>query len=225
MILSMSFSLRGKPSRPALSSKARAVPTTITKGPCHHFGKLVLGSGAVRFFRHAWPNLRASIIEPPNTAIKTKTANQKTGMVPNSCHFVIGGTSELAVALPFGNRAAALIRVPPPSELVHKQRALFGRVLKVVSDTYMTAVIPAGATTGKVTVSSPGGSLTSNIAFRITKLDKCRGNRGTLGRLTMLADGRRRITPRCDPRPCVRYHKSRSLPKRERHKQEKVSRS
>jgi len=37
----------------------------------------------------------------------------------------------------------------------------------VVSDTYLTAVVPAGATTGSVTVSMPGGALTSNKIFRV----------------------------------------------------------
>jgi uncharacterized repeat protein (TIGR03803 family) len=37
----------------------------------------------------------------------------------------------------------------------------------VVSDTYLTAVVPAGATTGSVTVTTPGGKLTSNKIFRV----------------------------------------------------------
>ncbi len=40
---------------------------------------------------------------------------------------------------------------------------------KVVSDTYMTAVVPADATTGPVVVTTPGGKLTSNVSFRISK--------------------------------------------------------
>jgi uncharacterized repeat protein (TIGR03803 family) len=38
----------------------------------------------------------------------------------------------------------------------------------VITDTYMTAVVPSGATTGKVVVTTPGGALTSNVNFRIT---------------------------------------------------------
>jgi uncharacterized repeat protein (TIGR03803 family) len=38
---------------------------------------------------------------------------------------------------------------------------------KVVNDTYMTAVVPSGATTGPVVVTTPGGTLTSNVSFRI----------------------------------------------------------
>ncbi len=39
----------------------------------------------------------------------------------------------------------------------------------VDSDTSMTAVVPAGATTGPVVVTTPGGPLTSNVSFRISK--------------------------------------------------------
>jgi uncharacterized repeat protein (TIGR03803 family) len=40
---------------------------------------------------------------------------------------------------------------------------------KVVVDTYLTATVPTGATTGSVTVTTPGGTLTSNKIFRVTK--------------------------------------------------------
>jgi uncharacterized repeat protein (TIGR03803 family) len=39
----------------------------------------------------------------------------------------------------------------------------------VVSDTFLTAVVPSGATTGFVTVTTPSGTLQSNRAFRVTK--------------------------------------------------------
>jgi uncharacterized repeat protein (TIGR03803 family) len=38
----------------------------------------------------------------------------------------------------------------------------------VESDTYLTATVPAGATTGSITVAEPGGTLTSNKIFRVT---------------------------------------------------------
>jgi uncharacterized repeat protein (TIGR03803 family) len=37
----------------------------------------------------------------------------------------------------------------------------------VVSDTYMTATVPPGATTGYVKVATPSGTLTSNVPFRV----------------------------------------------------------
>ena len=39
----------------------------------------------------------------------------------------------------------------------------------VKSETYMTAVVPSGATTGPVVVTTPSGPLTSNVSFRISK--------------------------------------------------------
>ena len=37
----------------------------------------------------------------------------------------------------------------------------------VKSDTYLKATVPAGATTGPVTVTTPGGTLTSNVPYRV----------------------------------------------------------
>ena len=39
----------------------------------------------------------------------------------------------------------------------------------VVSDTYLTATVPEGATTGFVTVKTPDGKLTSNRKFVVTE--------------------------------------------------------
>lgn len=47
--------------------------------------------------------------------------------------------------------------------LFHGAQAPF----KVVSDTYLTATVPDGATTGFVTVATPGGNLKSNRKFRV----------------------------------------------------------
>lgn len=40
---------------------------------------------------------------------------------------------------------------------------------KVVSDTEITATVPSGATTGKVSVVTPSGTLNSNPQFVVTK--------------------------------------------------------
>jgi uncharacterized repeat protein (TIGR03803 family) len=41
-------------------------------------------------------------------------------------------------------------------------------IFNISSDTYLTATVPNGATTGPVTVVTPSGTLTSNKAFRVT---------------------------------------------------------
>jgi uncharacterized repeat protein (TIGR03803 family) len=40
-------------------------------------------------------------------------------------------------------------------------------IFSVKSDTYLTATVPPGATTGYVTVMTPSGTLTSNVPFRV----------------------------------------------------------
>jgi uncharacterized repeat protein (TIGR03803 family) len=40
---------------------------------------------------------------------------------------------------------------------------------KVVSDTYLTAVVPSGAITGRVMVVTPTGTLISNVNFRVAQ--------------------------------------------------------
>jgi hypothetical protein len=42
-----------------------------------------------------------------------------------------------------------------------------GAKFKVVSATEITATVPAGATTGPVQVVTPGGTLSSNVPFRV----------------------------------------------------------
>lgn len=43
---------------------------------------------------------------------------------------------------------------------------------KISSDTFLTATVPAGATTGIVTVAIPGGNLKSKVTFRVTPVIK-----------------------------------------------------
>jgi hypothetical protein len=41
-------------------------------------------------------------------------------------------------------------------------------IFTVVRDTFLTATVPSGATTGFVTVTTPSGTLTSNQKFRVS---------------------------------------------------------
>jgi len=58
----------------------------------------------------------------------------------------------------------------------------------VLKDTFLTAVVPAGATTVSVTVTTPGGVLTSNKTFRVTpqvlSFDPSSGPAGTVVTIT-----------------------------------------
>jgi hypothetical protein len=40
-------------------------------------------------------------------------------------------------------------------------------VFKVVSSSEITTTVPVGASTGKVEVATPGGTLSSNVSFRV----------------------------------------------------------
>ncbi len=58
---------------------------------------------------------------------------------------------------------------------------------KVVSDTYLTAMVPSKATTGSVTVTTPGGALVSNKIYRVTPAIKSFSpTSGTVGTAVMI---------------------------------------
>lgn len=58
---------------------------------------------------------------------------------------------------------------------------------KVASDTYLTAMVPSGATTGPVTVTTPGGALVSNKIYRVTPAIKSFSpTSGTVGTPVMI---------------------------------------
>jgi uncharacterized repeat protein (TIGR03803 family) len=94
-----------------------------------------------------------------------------------------GGTSTGGVVYSFKNGQGAFVRTLPTSGKVGKSIGVLGQgftgativafngtsaTFAVTSDTYLTATIPSGATTGFLTVTTPGGKLTSDKKFRVT---------------------------------------------------------
>jgi uncharacterized repeat protein (TIGR03803 family) len=93
-----------------------------------------------------------------------------------------GGTNGLGVVYSLDVGLAPFVKTLPTSGKVGKVVGILGGGLTgtsavsfngtpatftVVSDTYLKGTVPSGATTGFVTVTTPGGTLTSNQEFRI----------------------------------------------------------
>ena len=94
-----------------------------------------------------------------------------------------GGASNAGTAFSFNARLSPFITFVTPAGRLGQTAQILGQGLTgatsvtfngvaatsftVVNDTYMTAVVPSGATTGKVVVTTPSGPLTSNVNFRI----------------------------------------------------------
>jgi uncharacterized repeat protein (TIGR03803 family) len=94
-----------------------------------------------------------------------------------------GGGHNTGVFYSFKNGLKPFVRLLPTSGKVGKTIEVLGQgfngttnvsfsgttaTFSIVSDTYLTAIVPAGATTGTVTVTTPGGKLASNQKFRVT---------------------------------------------------------
>jgi uncharacterized repeat protein (TIGR03803 family) len=72
---------------------------------------------------------------------------------------------------PNSGKAGAVIEVLG-TNLTGATRVAFNGVsaaFKVVSPSLITAAVPSGATTGEVEVATPGGALSSKVAFRVIK--------------------------------------------------------
>jgi uncharacterized repeat protein (TIGR03803 family) len=93
-----------------------------------------------------------------------------------------GGTSNFGVVYGFDDNLKSSVKTLPESAKVGKTIQFLGQGFKgttsvsfngtvaiftVNSGTYLTATVPSGATTGFVTVTTPGGKLTSVKKFRI----------------------------------------------------------
>jgi uncharacterized protein (TIGR03437 family) len=71
--------------------------------------------------------------------------------------------------LPHSGQVGAAIRILG-TDLTGATSVSFNGTLaafNVVSPTEITTTVPAGATTGKIQVTTPGGTLSSNVPFRV----------------------------------------------------------
>jgi uncharacterized repeat protein (TIGR03803 family) len=98
-----------------------------------------------------------------------------------------GGSHNDGVFYSFKNGLKPFVRLLPTSGKVGKSIDILGQgfngttgvsfngttaTFNISSDTYLIAKVPAGATTGTVTVTESGGKLTSNQKFRVTPVIK-----------------------------------------------------
>jgi uncharacterized repeat protein (TIGR03803 family) len=122
-------------------------------------------------------------------SLGTLTGNNPVGTLSQHTNGMLYGTTEFGGKSGFGTVYSLDMSLGPFVALVHYQgrvgntARILGQGLtgtssvtfngvsatsfNVLRDTYMTAVVPSGATTGPVVVTTPGGALTSNKKFRI----------------------------------------------------------
>jgi uncharacterized repeat protein (TIGR03803 family) len=95
-----------------------------------------------------------------------------------------GGTSGLGVLYSLDLGLEPFVRVERPFGKVGQTGGILGQgftgttsvllngtpaSFTIVSDTYIRATVPVGATTGYVTVTTPSGTLTSNVPFHVIR--------------------------------------------------------
>jgi uncharacterized protein (TIGR03437 family) len=95
---------------------------------------------------------------------------------------VNGGDGNSGVVFSLSVGLGSLVEMLPTSSSVGRNVKILGQGLNrttsvsfngtpasftIKSDTYITAVVPTGATTGYVTVETSGGTVKSNFAFQI----------------------------------------------------------
>ena len=93
-----------------------------------------------------------------------------------------GGANEVGAAFSLSVGLRPFVETLPTAAKVGRKIVILGSNLKgatsvtfngtpakfaVVSGTEITAAVPTGATSGKVKVTTPGGTLSSNVRFRV----------------------------------------------------------
>jgi hypothetical protein len=94
-----------------------------------------------------------------------------------------GGTASYGTVFNLSNNLEPFVEALPNSGKVKSTENILGNNLtdttsvsfngtnatfRVISGSQITPAVPAGATTGSLTVVTPGGSLKSNVTFRVT---------------------------------------------------------
>jgi uncharacterized repeat protein (TIGR03803 family) len=121
-------------------------------------------------------NLNATTADDPQSTPMQHTNGKIYGIT------LLGGTPELGVVYSLDLGLPPFVRLLPTSGAVGTSIGFLGQgftgttavsfngiaaTFNVESDTYLTATVPTGATTGIVSVTTPGGVLNSNQAFQV----------------------------------------------------------
>jgi uncharacterized protein (TIGR03437 family) len=81
------------------------------------------------------------------------------------------GLGPFVKALPTSGKAGAAVKILGTNLIGATSVSFNGKAatFSIVSASEISTKVPAGATTGKITVVTPGGTLSSNVAFRVPK--------------------------------------------------------
>jgi uncharacterized repeat protein (TIGR03803 family) len=94
-----------------------------------------------------------------------------------------GGTRDLGVVYSLNTGLGAFVKTLPTSSKVEAKVGILGGGLtgatdvtfngvpatfSILSDTFMAAIVPTGATSGPVQITTPGGTLTTTVNFQVT---------------------------------------------------------
>jgi uncharacterized repeat protein (TIGR03803 family) len=140
----------------------------------------ILGSNLAGATAVSFNGTRAAITSDKSSEIKTKVPAGATtgtieittsaGTLKSNVAFRI--TPQLKSFIPNSGPAGTQVQITGVS-LTQTTAVTFGGVatpdVKVISDTQITAAVPTGATTGKITITTLGGAATSAASFKVTQ--------------------------------------------------------
>src|SRR5258706_8912168 len=150
---------------------------TTSAGGTYGYGTIFRISTAGRF--KTLYSFSTAVGENPSSAPMQRTSGLFYGSLPFGSKYGYGAIYSLDMGLaPFVTFVLPTGKVGQTAQILGQGftgttsvtfQGVAATSFSVKSDSYMTAVIPSGATTGPVVVTTPSGKLTSNKAFRVTK--------------------------------------------------------